>query len=59
MTSIFLSAGLTKSEEANLIEDKNQEDHNNKDIFSAGLEIALSYFCSFSKYDLCKYCSKV
>ncbi|HYX08467.1 MAG TPA: hypothetical protein VE912_17180 [Bacteroidales bacterium] len=31
MTSIFLSADLAMIEEADLIEDKNQEDQNNKD----------------------------
>jgi hypothetical protein len=34
MTSIFLSTGLAMIEEANLIEDKNQEYQNNKDIFN-------------------------
>ena len=34
MTSIFLSADLAMIEEADLIENKNQEDQNNKDIFN-------------------------
>jgi hypothetical protein len=59
MTSIFLSAGLAMIEEATLIEDKNQENQNNRYNLSSGLEIALAYFCSFSKYDFCKYCFKV
>jgi len=34
MTSIFLNADLSMIEEGDLIEDKNQKDQNNKDIFN-------------------------